>query len=105
LREKSSFNFDAKIFNQRIAQKFVASGIEHLARGFLIRAVELDFEKFTNVNGFNAGVAHVFEGFQNRDALRVNDGFLWGDDDFCFHASRRMNLPELGAAGEIILKT
>jgi hypothetical protein len=31
-------------------------------------------------------MAHVFEGFQDGDALRVNDGFFWGDDDFCFHA-------------------
>jgi hypothetical protein len=31
-------------------------------------------------------MAHVFEGFQNGDALRVNDGFFRGDDDFGFHA-------------------
>jgi hypothetical protein len=30
-------------------------------------------------------VAHVFQGFQNRDALRVNDGFFRSDNNFGFH--------------------
>ena len=59
---------------------------ERLPRGFLVRAVEFNFQEFADVDGFDAGVAHVFEGFQNRDALRVNDGLFRGDDDFCFHA-------------------
>jgi hypothetical protein len=79
-------NFQAIIFNQRVAQKLVARGIKGLSRGFLIGAVEFDLQEFADVNGFDAGVPHVFQGFQNRNALRVNDGFLWGDDDFSFHA-------------------
>jgi hypothetical protein len=67
----------------------VTSGIERLARSFLVGAVEFDLQEFADVDGFDAGVAHVFEGLQNRNALRVNDGFLRGDNDFSFHARAR----------------
>jgi len=46
----------------------------------------------------------VFEGGLDGFALRVKDGFFWGDDDFGFHARVKI-LPETGAAGEIILAT
>jgi hypothetical protein len=38
------------------------------------------------VDAGDAGVAHVFEGGLDGFALLIQDGFLGGNDDFCFHA-------------------
>jgi len=82
----NSFNFQSIIFNHGIAQKFMRGFVERFACVFLVGGVEFDLQIFADVDSFDAAMAHVFEGFQDGDALRVNDGFFRGDDDFCFHA-------------------
>jgi len=100
---KDSFNLQLVIFNHRIAQQLVRRVVQCFARRRLVRAggkVNLDI--FADVDAGDAGVAHVFEGFFDGDALRVNDRFLGSDDDFSFH-SREGSLPETAEAGEIFL--
>jgi hypothetical protein len=59
--------------------------IERFVRGFFVVALQFDFQIFSDMDGFDAGVSQMFKGFQNSDALRVNDGFFGCDDDFGFH--------------------
>jgi hypothetical protein len=74
------------IFDHRIAEKFVRGVIQGGTGGFDIRAFQLDFEVFANVDGFDAGMAHLGEGGLDGFALRIKDGFFRRDDDFGFHA-------------------
>ena len=57
-----------------------------LRSGFVRAGGEVDLDVFADVDAGDVGEAHVFEGFFDSDALGVNDGFFWGDDDFGFHA-------------------
>ena len=100
----NSFDFQSVIFDHGIAQKFVRGFVERFARGFLVGGVEFDLEIFADVDGFDAAMAHVFEGFQDGDALRVNDGFFRGDDDFCFHARAKKILRKNFRRSEEFLK-
>ena len=81
------FNFQFVIFDDRIAQEFVRRIVQgFLRRGLVGAGGEVNFDVFTDMDAGDTGVAHVFEGGLNGFALRIKDGFLWGDDDFCFHA-------------------
>ena len=65
-----------------------------LLRGGLVRAGrEVNLDVFADVDAGDAGVAHVFEGGLDGFALRIKHGFLGCDDDFGFHAKRRVVLP------------
>jgi hypothetical protein len=64
--------------------------IERFARGFSVVAVKFDFQKFSDMHGFDVLVAHVFESFQNGESLRIHDRFFWSDDDFSFHARKKI---------------
>ena len=80
-------NFQFVIFDDRIAEELVRGIVDGLLRGGLVRArCEVDLDILADVDAGDAGVAHVFEGGLDGFALRIQDGFLWGDDDFCFHA-------------------
>src|SRR5215472_10149776 len=52
--EIRSFNLQFVILDHRVAQEFVGGVIELLAGGFLVCAVEVDFEVFADVHGFDA---------------------------------------------------
>jgi hypothetical protein len=80
-----SFDDESVIFDDGIAENLVAGAVNLLAPSFGIRARQIDFEVFADVDGADAFVAHLFEGVLHRFALRVKDGLLWSDDNFRFH--------------------
>jgi hypothetical protein len=80
-----SFDDEAVIFDHGIAEDFVAGAVNLWAPGFGIRAGQIDFEVFADVDGADAFVAHLFEGVLHRFALWVKDGLFWSDDNFRFH--------------------
>ena len=58
--------------------------VDLFARGFLVAVVELDFQVFTDVDRSHAGVAHVGQSALDGFALRIDDRFFRGDNDFGF---------------------
>jgi hypothetical protein len=80
-----SFDDEAVIFDHGIAEDFMAGLVDLWAPQFGLRAGQLDFKIFADVDGADAFVAHLFEGILDRLALRVQDGLFWSDDNFCFH--------------------
>jgi len=61
--------------------------IQRFLRGGFVRAGrEVNLDVFADVNAGDILITHVFKGFFDSDALRINDGFLRSDDDFGFHA-------------------
>lgn len=58
------------------------------ADSFLV-AFEFDLQVFAHVHGFDAAISHLFERGLDGFALGIHDGFLGGDDDFCFHFAHR----------------
>src|SRR5205823_8813672 len=86
-----SFNFEFVIFDHRVAQKPVAGFIESASRRFHVSAVQFDFQIFAHVNGIDAAIAHVLKRVLDGFPLRINDGFLWSNDDFGFHVKTARN--------------
>src|SRR5580658_10212518 len=80
-----SFNLETVIFDDGIAEEPVAGVVNLPAPGRLVGAGQLDFQIFADVDGADALVAHLFEGVLDRLALRIQDGLLWCDNNFCFH--------------------
>jgi hypothetical protein len=67
--------------------------IELLPRGFFVAAVQFNFQIFAHVNGFDALVTHLFERALYGFALRINDRFLWRNNDFGFHLQIQNGIP------------
>ena len=82
--------------------------VQLLARGFFVRAVEFDFEVFANMDGFDAAIAHVFEGGLHGLALRIKDRFLGRHNNFGFHRKKIKSgsnkFPEMSAVERLILR-
>ena len=83
-----SFKLEAVIFDDGIAEDFVAGVVNLLAPGLGVGAGKLDFEVFADVDRADALVAHLFEGVGDGLALRIKDGLLGSDNNFCFHVGR-----------------
>jgi hypothetical protein len=83
------FDDEAIIFDHGIAEDFVAGVVHLFAPGFGIRARQINFEIFADMDSADAFVAHLFEGVLHGFALGVQDGLLWSDDYFRFHLERR----------------
>ena len=62
----------------------MAGVVDLFARGFLVGARELDFQVLADVYCPHAGIAHVGQGALHRLALRIDDRFLWCNNDFGF---------------------
>jgi hypothetical protein len=84
-----SFDDEAIILDDRVAEDLVAGSIDLLAPRFGIRAGQFDLEILADVDRADAFVAHLLEGVLHGFALRVKDGLLWSDDYFRFHLERR----------------
>ena len=80
-----SFDFQSKIFNHRVAQKFAACFVQLASRGFPVSAVQFDLQIFAHVHRVDAVVAHLSEGVLDSFSLRIDHGFFRGDDDFGLH--------------------
>jgi hypothetical protein len=83
--------------------------VERLAGGFPVRAVEFDFQIFTDVDSPDAPVAHLLKGDLDGFTLGIHHGFFRGDDDFGFHAragrgceKRRRRASKFSGAGPIL---
>ena len=64
----------------------MAGLVERLLRGGAVSAgCEVDFHILAHVDADYALVAHVLQRVLHGFALRIEDGLLWGDDDFGFH--------------------
>src|SRR5215469_10127607 len=81
-----SFNFEAVVLNNRVAQKFVRGVVQRLLRGGLVGARrEFDLDVLPDVHGGDAPVTHLLERVPDGFALRIHHGLLWSNDDFRFH--------------------
>ena len=56
-----------------------------LRRGGVRAGGEINLDIFPDMNAGDAGIAHMGQGVLNGFALRIEHGFLRGDDDFGFH--------------------
>ena len=72
------------IFDDRIAQKFVASLVQLFAHRFAV-ALDFDLEIFADVDGIDSVVTHVFEGVLNSLALGIEHGLFRRNGNLSFH--------------------
>ena len=66
---------------------------------------QVDLDVFADMDAGDAFITHLFEGALDGFALRVHNGLLGGDDDFCFHARAPEILRKMAASGEEIFRT
>ena len=78
-------DFEAIVFNDRVAEKLVAGLVELFAGALLVTARQFHFEIFADMDGADALIAHVLEGVLDSLALRVEHRLLRSDDNFGFH--------------------
>src|SRR4051794_7885495 len=74
------------ILNYGIAEDFVAGFVDLLAREFLVRAGQLDFQILAYVDRADFLVAHMRQGVLDGLPLRVEDRFFRSNNDFGFHS-------------------
>jgi hypothetical protein len=82
------FDFETVVFDDGVAEDFVAGFVDLFAPGFFVGIGEFDFEVFSDVDGADAFVTHVLQGALDGLPLGVHDGLFWSDDYFCFHFLR-----------------
>jgi hypothetical protein len=80
-----SFDLEAVILNDGIAQYLVARLVNFLAPKSFVGIGKFDFQVFPDMHGADAFVAHLFEGALNRLALRIEHGLFWCNDNLGFH--------------------
>jgi hypothetical protein len=80
-------NFDVKILDHWIAQDFEA-GIVQLASGGCAIAGQFDFQVFSDVDGTDALITHLFQGSLHGLSLRIDHRFFRRNRYLCFHGLR-----------------
>src|SRR6185436_20813204 len=82
----SSLDFKAVILNYRVGEEAVAGIVNLFPCVFFVGAIEFDFEIFTDVDGTDSMVAHMFEGALNGLSLGIEDCLFRRDNDLGFYS-------------------
>src|SRR6185369_2294125 len=83
-----SFDFKAVIFDDGVAQKFVAGLVDLTPGRLAVGAGQFDFQVFADMHRADPGITHLGQGVLHRFALGIEHRFFWCDDDLRFHFER-----------------